>query len=309
MIIHKGYGDLKLINPVVTTGIFDGVHRGHRVLLDTLVSKSEKLLGESVVVTFSPHPRLVLDKNPGELSFLTSPDEKKDLLEASGVDHLIIIEFTREFSAITACDFVKEVLVEKIGTRHLVIGYDHHFGRGGKGDFNTIEECAGIYGLDVERVKGFYDDRGPVSSSSIRNALVTGNLEEANNRLGYFFALSGSVVKGRQIGRTIGFPTANIEPEYDHKLIPCKGVYAVEVVISGEKYAGMLSIGSNPTVNNDPMKRYIEVNILDFDNDIYGERITLVFRKRIRDELKFENASQLAEQIKIDREHVLRFFS
>jgi riboflavin kinase / FMN adenylyltransferase len=309
MIIHKGYGDLKLVNPVVTTGIFDGVHRGHKVILDNLVSKSKQLLGESVVVTFSPHPRLVLDKNPEGLSFLTSPDEKVNLLRASGVDHLIVIEFTKEFSSISACEFVRDILVEKIGTRHLVIGYDHHFGRGGKGDFNTIEECADIYGLDVERVKGFFDERGPVSSSSIRNALATGDLEEANNRLGYFFALTGRVVKGRQIGRSIGFPTANIEPEYDHKLIPCKGVYAVEVIVSGERYTGMLSIGSNPTVNSDAKKRFIEVNILDFERVIYGETITLIFRKRIRDELKFENASQLADQIKIDREHVVRFFS
>jgi riboflavin kinase / FMN adenylyltransferase len=309
MIIHKGFGDIKLINPVITTGIFDGVHRGHRMLLDALVSKATMVGGESVVITFSPHPRLVLDKNPGGLSFLTSPEEKIKLLEASGADHLIIIEFTSEFSAVSACDFVKEVLVDKIGTKHLVIGYDHHFGRGGKGDFNTIEQCAAIYGLDVERVKGFYDEAGPVSSSSIRHALISGNLAEANNRLGYFYALSGSVVKGRQLGRTIGFPTANIEPDYEHKLIPGKGVYAVEVTVGGKKYAGMLSIGSNPTVNNDPVKRFIEVNILNFDEDIYGEKVILSFRKRLRDEIKFENPVQLAEQLKIDREDVVNLFS
>ena len=309
MVIHEGFENLKLHNPVVTTGIFDGVHRGHRVLLDSLVSKAKKLGVESVVITFSPHPRLVLDKDPGGLSFLSSPDEKINLLEASGVDHLVVIDFTIEFSAVTACDFVKEVLVKRIGTKHLVIGYDHHFGRGGKGDLDTIEQCAGIYGLEVERVEGFNTEAGLVSSSSIRNSLSSGDLDDATLRLGYYYTLSGRVVGGRQIGRTIGFPTANIEPVYHHKLIPCNGVYAVEVSISGNKYAGMLSIGSNPTVNNDPMKRYIEVNILDFNRDIYGERVTLIFRKRLRDELKFENAVRLAEQLKIDRENVVKLFS
>jgi len=309
MVIHEGFENLKLQNPVVTTGIFDGVHRGHRVLLDSLVSKAKRLGRESVVVTFSPHPRLVLDNDTKGLSFLSSPGEKVKLLEASGVDHLVVIDFTTEFSAVSACDFVKEVLVKNIGTKNLVIGYDHHFGRGGKGNFDTIEQCAGIYGLEVERVEGFYTQGGPVSSSSIRNALSSGDLVDATLRLGYYYTLSGRVIKGRQIGRTIGFPTANIEPEYQHKLIPCKGVYAVEVYVSGNKYAGMLSIGSNPTVNNDPMKRYIEVNILDFNRDIYGERVTLIFRKRLRDELKFENAIKLAEQIKIDRENVVKLFS
>ena len=298
-----------MLNPVVTTGIFDGVHRGHRLLLDNLVSKAKMLGGESVVITFSPHPRLVLDKNPGGLSFLTSPGEKMNLLEASGVDHLIIVEFTLEFSTVGACTFVKEVLVDKIGTRHLVIGYDHHFGKGGEGDFKTIEQCAGMYQLDVERIMGFYFKGGPVSSSSIRKALSAGDLEDANSRLGYNYSISGTVVEGRQIGRTIGFPTANIVPEYLHKHIPRNGVYAVEVVISDARYEGMLSIGSNPTVNNDPLKRYIEVNILNFNKNIYGEKITLIFRKRLRDELKFENAFHLGEQIKIDREDVVRFFS
>jgi riboflavin kinase / FMN adenylyltransferase len=308
MIIHEGYENLKLHEPVVTTGIFDGVHRGHRALLDNLVSRAKTLYGESVVVTFSPHPRLVLDKNPGGLYFLTTPDEKVALLEEAGVDHLVVIHFTREFSAISACDFVKGILVDMIRTRQLVIGYDHHFGRGGEGNFKTVEQCAESYGLEVERVKGFYTEGGPVSSSSIRNALIAGDLEEANYRLGYFYALSGKVVRGRQIGRTIGFPTANVEPDYEHKLIPCNGVYAVEVMIGSENYPGMLSIGSNPTVNNDPTRRFIEVNILDFDKDIYGKKITLVFRKRLRNELKFENAVQLAEQIKIDREQVVKIF-
>jgi riboflavin kinase / FMN adenylyltransferase len=306
MIIHDGYENLKLHEPVVTTGIFDGVHRGHRALLENLVSKAKTLSGESVVVTFSPHPRLVLDKNPDGLYFLSAPDEKIKLLDAAGVDHLVVIHFTKEFSAVSACDFVKGILVDRIRTRQLVIGYDHHFGRGGEGNFETIEQCAESYGLEVERVKGFYTESGPVSSTSIRIALIAGDLAEANNRLGYFYALSGRVVKGRQIGRTIGFPTANLEPDYQHKLIPCNGVYAVEVRIGSENYPGMLSIGSNPTVNSDPMKRYIEVNILDFDKEIYDEKITLVFRKRLRDELKFENAVQLAEQIKIDRQQVVK---
>ncbi len=309
MIIHEGYSSLNLVNPVVTQGIFDGVHRGHRSLLDCLVARAGEIKGETVVITFSPHPRLVLEQNTANLSFLTTIEEKKILLEDAKIDHLIIIEFTRTFSNIRACDFINDVLVNKIGTKHLVIGYNHHFGRKGEGDFKTIKKCTESLDIIVEQVKGFQTEEGAISSSLIREALLTGRLDDANRWLGYSYPVTGRVVKGRQIGRTIGFPTANILPDDQFKLIPANGVYAVEVYLDNKKYSGMLNIGSNPTVNSDPKIKSIEVNILNFDRDIYDREITVIFRKRLRDELKFDNIEQLAKQMELDKLKTLQILT
>lgn len=306
MQIHYGYENLRIRNPIVTTGIFDGVHKGHRALLDFLVLRAKELNGVSTVLTFSPHPRLVLEQTPGKLSFLTTLEEKKKLLEQADIDHLVIIEFNKVFSNMRACDFVKDILNEKIGTKHLIIGYNHHFGRKGEGDFNTIKQCAESLDFIVEQVGGFKSEEGSVSSSVIREALLSGRLDEANKWLGYFYSVTGKVVKGRQIGRSIGFPTANIETDDGYKLIPAKGVYAVEVQINGKVYTGMLSIGTNPTVNEDTSLRSIEVYILDFNEDIYGKVITVVFRKRLRDEIKFDSTAQLSDQMKLDKEQTLQ---
>jgi riboflavin kinase / FMN adenylyltransferase len=309
MIIHEGYDSLNLVNPVVTMGIFDGVHRGHRALLDCLVERAGEINGEAVVITFSPHPRLVLEQNKAKLSFLTTMEEKKILLEDAKIDHLIIIEFTRQFSNIKACDFINEVLVNKIGTKHLVIGYNHHFGRRGEGDFKTIKKCAESLDIIVEQAQGFQTEEGAISSSVIREALLTGKLDEANKWLGYSYSVAGMIVKGRQIGRTIGFPTANILPNDQYKLIPAKGVYAVEVFLDGIKYPGMLNIGSNPTVNSDIKIRSIEVHILNFDHDVYGKQISVKFRRRLRDEKKFDNTEQLAKQMELDKLNTLQFLT
>ena len=305
MIIHKGYDDLNLINPVVTLGIFDGVHRGHRALLDCLVSSAKEAKGESVVITFSPHPRRVLEQNRVNLSFLTTLEEKKALLEKANVDHLIILEFNNEFSKLEACDFIKQVLVEKIGTKHLIIGYNHHFGKSGEGDFNSIKHCAESFDFRIDQVQGFHTEEGAISSSSIRDALLKGRLDKANKWLGYSYSVNGTIVEGRKIGRSIGFPTANIKPDYHYKLIPANGVYAVEVLLDGLVYLGMLSIGSNPTVNNDTGIRSIEVHLLNFEKDIYGKAISVIFRKRLRDEIKFDNTKQLTEQMEIDRRQTI----
>lgn len=309
MHIHRGYENINLERPVVTLGIFDGVHLGHRVLLDRLVSCAKEADGQAVVITFSPHPRLVLDKDSTTLTFLTTMDEKIVLLEKAKVDHLIIIGFNREFSRISACEFVKDVLVEKIGTRHLIIGYNHHFGRRGEGDFNTVKRCTETLDFKVEQVEGFHKDGGAISSSLVREALLAGRLEEANKLLGYEYSMSGTVIGGRRIGRSIGFPTANIKPADPHKLIPSNGVYAVEVSLEGQFYHGMLSIGSNPTVNIDSGLRSIEVHILNFEGNIYEKSISVVFRKRLRDEIRFENVEKLAEQMELDRQSTIRLFS
>jgi riboflavin kinase/FMN adenylyltransferase len=309
MIIHKGYENLDLLNPVVTMGIFDGVHRGHKSLLDKLVSRAVKVNGDSVVITFSPHPRLVLEKDHLNLSFLTTMEEKMVLLDKYGIDHLIIIGFSKQFSRMSACDFVEKVLVEKIGVKHLLLGYDHHFGRKGEGNYNTIKHCSASFDFTVEQVQGFHTEEGEISSSAIRDALLNGRLDEANSWLGYSYNLRGRVVEGRQIGRSLGFPTANIKPDDQYKLIPGNGVYAVEVRLDQSIYPGMLSIGSNPTVNNDGRARTIEVHIINFNRDVYGSMITVIFRKRLRDEIKFDNTQKLAEQMAIDKQITLKLLS
>jgi riboflavin kinase / FMN adenylyltransferase len=309
MIIHEGYEDLDLVAPVATLGIFDGVHLGHRALLDRLVSRAKELKGESVVITFSPHPRIVLQQNKTDLTFLTTMEEKKFLLEKAKVDHLIVIKFDHPFSRITACDFIKDVLVEKIGTKNLVIGYNHHFGRRGEGDFNTIKQCSEALGFVVEQVQGFHTDEGAISSSLIREALLSGRLDEANNWLGYYYSISGTVIEGRRIGRTIGFPTANINPDSPYKLIPASGVYAVEVKVNNKIFPGMLSIGSNPTVNSDKTLRSIEVHILNFDNNVYNKPISAILRKRLRDEKKFADLGALTEQMELDKQVTLRLLT
>lgn len=309
MVIHEGYENLSLVAPVVTLGIFDGVHRGHRALLDCLVNRAKEAQGESVVITFFPHPRLVLEKSNINLSFLSTIEEKKVLLEKANIDHLIIIEFNIEFSRIQACDFIKDILVRKIGTKHLIIGYNHHFGKSADGDFNTIKQCSESLAFRVEQVQGFHTDEGVISSSSIRKALLKGNLDDANRWLGYSYSISGTIVEGRKIGRAIGFPTANIVPENEHKLVPGDGVYAVEVNLDEKTYPGMLSIGSNPTVNSDSTIRSIEVHILNFDKDIYGRNISVTFRKKLRDEKKFDNLEKLTQQMELDKQDTIRYFS
>jgi len=306
MKIHEGYRDLKLRKPVVTLGIFDGVHLGHRKLLHDLISRAGDVGGESVVITFYPHPRMVLEKETASLFFLSTMDEKKKLLEKCGIDNLVIIEFTKELSRMKACDFVEEVLVKSIGTRHLVVGHDHHFGHRGEGDFETIRECAISMGFEVEQVRGLRASGEAISSSLIRNALITGKLSEANKWLGYDYYLQGSVVEGKKIGRLIGFPTANIKPLDLNKLIPGNGVYAVDTYLANKKHTGMLSIGSNPTINKDGGLRSVEVNIFNFEDDIYGREIEVVFRFRLRDEKKFKNTEELSRQMELDRENALR---
>jgi len=309
MVIHYGCENLNLVKPVVTLGIFDGVHRGHKTLLSNLTARAREEGGESVVITFSPHPRLVLEKDQAKLFFLTTMKEKQLLLENEGIDNLIILEFNNEFSRINACDFVKDILVNKIGTKHLLVGYNHHFGRRGEGDFNTIVQCSESFDFKVEQVQGLHTEGGIISSSLIREALSEGRLDVANSMLGYPYPLSGEVVYGKQIGRSIGFPTANINPDDKNKLIPATGIYAVEVQIEGKRYPGMLSIGSNPTVNDDITVRSIEVNIINFEKDIYGKRITVSFRKWLRAEKKFNNLTELTKQIEIDKQDTIRLLS
>jgi len=306
MIIHKDYTNLCIADPFVTIGIFDGVHLGHQALLGRLVSAARNNGSESVVITFDPHPRHVLNKDRENISFLTTLKEKKELLENCMVDHLIVINFTKDLGNLEAADFIREILVKKIGIKHLLVGYNNQFGRAREGDILKIREYARIYGFTVDQAETVYGDEGIISSTSIREALLSGNLANANKWLGYSYQVTGKVVEGKKLGRSLGFPTANIKPDEDHKLIPANGVYAVEVLVENELLQGVLSIGFNPTVDPERRDRSIEVNIFDFKDDLYGKTITVFFRHRLRDEKKFRNTDQLRKQMAIDREEALR---
>lgn len=289
--------------PIVTTGTFDGVHFGHRKIIDRLKKVAQNCDGETVLLTFSPHPRMVLFPDDQDLKLLNTIEEKKQLLEKAGVQHLIVHSFTKEFSRISSINFVRDVLVNKLNTHKLVIGYNHHFGRNREGSFEHLQEFAPLYGFDVEEIPVQLLDNMGVSSTKIRKALFQGNVETAAEYLGYKYQLSGTVVKGNAIGRTIGFPTANLKLVDAKKIIPNDGVYAVWVTVDGVSYKGMMNIGKKPTINN--LTRTLEVHLLEFEQDIYRKRIIIQFVKRIRDEIAFQELSELKEQLEKDRALIL----
>ena len=302
--VLKVYTDIKkfkAINPVVTIGTFDGVHRGHQKVLARLNEIAKQENGESVLFTFYPHPRLVISPNETNLRLLTTFEEKKNLLEKMGIDHLIVYPFTKEFSSLSYSDFVKTILVDLIKTKCLVIGYDHKFGKNREGGYEYLKKCADKYNFGIEKLEALLLENVNISSTIIREALESGNIEKANEFLDYQFTLNGNVVEGKKLGRTIGFPTANIESSDLYKLIPNYGVYAVQVYIKNRLYNGMLNIGTRPTFNKNADNRSIEVNIFDFDDTIYGETISVFFVKKIRDEQKFDGADSLIEQLKKDK--------
>jgi len=306
MKVHYGYDNLKFSNPVVTTGVFDGVHRGHRVIFERLKQKAAECRGETVVVTFHPHPRQVLNDKSQTLNLLTGIDEKISLIEKCGIDHTVIINFDREISLMDASEFFEKILYGKIGARHLVIGFNHHFGRMAEGDYNTIKDIANNYGISYEILEPVKYGEISISSSAVREALLAGRIEYAANLLGYDYFINGTIIEGRKLGRKIGYPTANVQPDYPDKLIPGNGVYAVEIMVRDRKYYGAMSIGYNPTVNRDRNIKSLEVNIFDFKENIYGEKVCVIFRHRIRDEMAFGTISELKRRIELDRQEALR---
>ena len=285
---------------VVTTGTFDGVHVGHRKIINRLNEIARTIDGESVLLTFHPHPRMVLFPDDHGLELITTMDEKIELLEDAGIDNLIIHPFTKEFSRKTSLEFIREVLVEKIGTSVLVIGYDHHFGRNREGSFEHLRESGPLYGFKVEEISVQDVDDVAVSSTKIRNALHDGDVSTASKYLSHPFQLKGTVVHGDKLGRKIGFPTANIQIDSDSKIIPANGVYACYVLLGEDKLKGMLNIGMRPTVSGE--ERRIEVHVFDLNREFYGELITLKLKERIRDEEKFESVEQLKERLAVDKE-------
>ncbi len=290
----------KLSNAVVTIGFYDGVHHGHRKILKNVSDKAKAANVPSVVLTFWPHPKFVLNKNPEGFKLLTTIDEKIELIRELEIDHMIILPFTEEFSEMTADAFVRNILIDQIGTSRIVIGYDHRFGKNREGGYDFLKANEKLYGFIAEEISRHDIDDNAVSSTRIREALQEGNVTLAASLSDSFYSISGEVVKGKQLGRTIGYPTANIFLKETYKLIPKDGVYAVKVQLHGRHFKGMLNIGNNPTI---PGKgRSIEVNILDFNEDIYGETLTVRFVKRIRSEEKFNGLDALKAQLANDRE-------
>ena len=301
MKVHTGFDSFsRLSKAVVTTGTFDGVHLGHKKILDEFISIAKFNNAETVLVTFLPHPRLVLFPDH-ELKLINSLDENITLLNNYNIDHLIVHKFDKQFSRITSLDYVRDFLIKKVGLKNLVIGFNHHFGRNREGSLDNLKEYADLYDFNIHQI-GSYDlgDKS-VSSTKIRNALHDGNIELANNYLGYNFKFSGIVIKGKGEGKALGFPTANISIDNKNKIIPKEGVYAVYIHIDMDKLKGMLNIGVNPTFNQGKKSISIEVNIFDFNKDIYGSKITLELVKRIRSERKFETVDKLKHQLSIDR--------
>lgn len=288
---------------VVTIGTFDGVHIGHQAILKKVVTDARNNHGQSVLITFWPHPRFILKKDPDQLKLLTTFEEKVDLVKELGIDYIIKIPFTPAFSDLSAEDFVKDILVNKVGTKKLYIGYDHHFGNNREGNIDFLKKVAPAYHFEVmEIARQDIDDIG-VSSTKIRKALLDGNIRLANSLLGRNFSLTGKVIHGNKKGRELGYPTANLEIPESYKLLPGDGSYAVLAHYQNQKFKAMLNIGFKPTV--DGSKRTIETHLFNFDQQIYDEFLTIEFIQSLRKEMKFENIDQLKKQLEIDEVNAL----
>lgn len=293
-----------LPNAVVTIGTFDGVHVGHRKIIAGIKELAESCGGETVLLTFFPHPRMILHPEDESIKLINTIAEKAELLEKLGVDHLIITPFSRDFSNQTAEDYVRDILVNKIGTKKIVIGYDHRFGKDREGDFDTLLRLCPAYGFDVIEIPEQDINDVAISSTRIRKALLQGDIELANTCLGYPFFVTGTVGRGDQVGRQIGYPTANIMIDEPYKLIPADGIYAVKVKTNEGVFNGMGYIGTRPTLNG--ITRSIEVNIFDFNKDIYGQRIRMEFHNFVRHDVKFTSLADLKDQLAKDKVDVMK---
>ena len=306
MKIHRNIDELPVFrNAVVTIGTFDGVHQGHRQILNQLKEEAAKIMGETVIITFHPHPRKVLRSDKPRIQLINTIEEKTELLSNEGINHLVIVPFTQEFSKLTAKEYVEDFLVKKFHPHTVIIGYDHHFGQGREGDYRLLEQYEKEGAFMLNEIPEHILNASGVSSTRIRAAILNGKIEEANELLGYPFFFEGLVVEGDKLGRKLGYPTANLKVEEEEKLVPGNGVYAVEVsresgVGSREsRLKGMMNIGVRPTLGG--TRRVIEVNIFDFDKDIYGKRIRVYVKKRLRDEVKFDSLEELKVQLANDK--------
>ena len=283
---------------IVTIGTFDGVHLGHRKILEQITKSAHDLNCESLVLTFFPHPRMVLQEDT-EMKQLNTLDEKIELLDNLGIDNLVVHPFDKEFSRLTAEEFVKEVLVDVFKIKKIIIGHDHRFGRNRTANIDDLINYGEAYGFEVEQISAEEINEVSISSTKIRNALLDGNIELATTYLGYNYSLTGIISEGKQLGRTIGYPTANIKIEESYKLIPLNGVYIAKSILKGKTVFGMMNVGTRPTV--DGTSQTIEINFFDFKQDLYGQKITVSLLHRMRSEQKFESVEALKIQLGIDK--------
>tara|TARA_R100000655_G_C2965526_1_gene189573 strand:+ start:187 stop:1125 length:939 start_codon:yes stop_codon:yes gene_type:complete len=296
---HKGANSFSSERQtVVTIGTFDGVHAGHRKIIDRLVNSAHANNLDSVVLTFFPHPRMVLQKE-SNIKLINTIEERKQLLEQTGIDHLVIHPFTHQFSRLTALEFVRDILVNKLKAKKIIIGYDHRFGRNRTADINDLKQFGKDFGFEVEEISQQDVEQVAVSSTKIRKALIEGRVEQANIYLQSDFTLKGIIVRGRGIGKDLGYPTANMEIPEDYKLIPKNGVYVVRSVLDGRTIFGMMNIGTNPTVGG--KEQTIETYFFDLEKDLYGKEFTIEMLVRIRDEKKFNSVEELKIAMKQDQ--------
>lgn len=300
MQIHKGLEHLpEFKNAILTIGTYDGVHFGHQQIIKRINDIANAINGESILLTFDPHPRLILQPNDETLKLISSIDEKEEWLATFGLDHLVITEFSKDFASMEAEDYVENILVKNFHPKKIVIGYDHRFGKDRKGNIDLLKQLSAKYNFEIEEILAQTLDEISVSSTKVRNALLNGNIKQANEFLAHPFTIKGKVVHGDKIGRILGFPTANIEISNPNKLIPASGVYAVKIKIENHLYKGALSIGYRETVF-DNSKLTIEVFILDFDGDLYNKELDIIFVDFIRPQIKYDNWDLLKEQIEKD---------
>lgn len=311
MKVFKGFDSLEEIpNPVLTIGTFDGVHLGHQKIITQLNEEAEKIGGESVLFTFYPHPRMVLYPDDHGLSLIQTQVEKIDKLRRMGLQNVIIHPFSKEFSRLSAIEFVRDYLVNRLNVKKLVIGYDHQFGKNREGSLQFLKDVSDTYGFGVTEIAAQEIDEVNISSTKIRKAIESGEMELAATYLGEPFEFFGKVIHGQAVGRDLGYPTANIDIESEIKLIPKSGVYAANVLLpDGSVKEGMMNIGVRPSVGLTTNTTCIEVHILDFDGDIYGEQVTVQLLSRFRSEMKFDSLFELKEQIHKDEENIRAYFS
>lgn len=300
MKIYKPFEEDVPAKGVAALGFFDGVHIGHQAILNKVKTEAAKLEATPLLLTLWPHPRIVLNKNTAELHLINTLEEKTSLFSQNGLEHFVVIPFTEELSNYSAEAFFKHFFVDWLKLSKLIVGYDHHIGKNGTGDFESMQRLGDKYGISVEKIDALTSDDISISSTKIRNLITNGDVATAHKYLGYRYFISGTVEYGNQLGRQIGFPTANIKVDNTNKLIPADGVYAVNVIIDGFTHKGMLNIGLRPTINNN-LHKTIEVNIFDFNRTIYGCSISILFVERIRSEKKFESIESLKFQLELDK--------
>ena len=304
----KVYKDIHALsvfkNAVVTTGSFDGVHKGHRLIIDQLLKEAAETGGTAVIITFYPHPKQVVGAHAEPIRILNTPEEKYELLAANGIENMVVVPFDAAFAGLTADEYISHFLVKYFHPAMVVVGYDHRFGKNRAGDFNLLKAAGERDHFEVKEIPEHVIKDVTISSTRIREAVSTGDLRTAAEYLGYDYFFSGKVIEGNKLGRTIGYPTANLEIDDEYKLVPANGVYSVDVMLEGRKLKGMMNIGVRPTIGG--TKRVIEVNLFDFDEDIYGKTLKVTLKNSLRAEVKFSGLDELKAQLAKDKEDALR---